>query len=179
VDESTLVQQAQAGDANAFEELVNQYALFVYNLALRVLRDPQEAEEAAQEAFLRVWRSLDSFRQKAKFRTWLYTIVTNVCYDRLPKLKQELISMDVKEVILPDVDNLPEERVITEEKQQLLQQAIDDLPEHYKLLITLRHLQEMSYDEIAEVTGQPLGTVKTGIYRARRLLAERIKAYGR
>jgi len=179
VDEGILVRRAQAGDADAFEELVNQHALFVYNLALRVLHDPLDAEEAAQEAFLRVWRSLGSFRGKAQFRTWLYTVVTRVCYDRLPQLKREFQAMDEQEVDLPDSDNLPEERLMSGELRQTLQSAIDELPQHYKLLITLRHLQEMSYDEIAEVTGQPLGTVKTGIFRARRLLADRIEAYGR
>lgn len=178
-EEAALVRRAQQGDQGAFEEIVRRYARFVYNLALRLTQNPQEAEDLSQEAFVRVWKALPSFRIEARFRTWLYRIVTNLCYDRLPKLRKEFSEMDVEhinEAVLPSQAQ-PERTLLTKEEQTRLHTAIGNLPQHYRLLITLRHLQEMSYAEIAEATEQPLGTVKAGIYRARQILRERLEDY--
>ncbi|MEM7116570.1 MAG: sigma-70 family RNA polymerase sigma factor [Chloroflexota bacterium] len=175
-----LIRRAQRGDTAAFEVLVNHHAQLVYNLALRTLRNQQEAEDVAQEAFVRAWRGLPRFRADSRFQTWLYRIVTNLCYNRLPKLRQELEALPQDEV-----DSLSDERlgvetaVISREQRDQLQQAIESLPESYRLLITLRHLQQMSYDEIAAVMQMPLGTVKTGIFRARRQLRQLITDYER
>lgn len=167
--ERDLIQQAQAGDAGAFEQLVTLNAPYVYNVALRTLGNSAEAEDITQEAFIRVWRSLNNFRGRSQFRTWLYRIVTNLCYNRLPRLKTELNALDTDEDIdLPDESQRIESNLLTEERRQLLHAAIADLPESYRLLISLRHLQGMSYADIAAATDLPLGTVKTGIFRARR-----------
>lgn len=178
-DELNLVRRAQRGDATAFEKLVDCHARYVYNLTLRLVQDPQEAEDLAQEAFLNAWRGLKSFRAEAKFSTWLYRIVTNVCYNRLPRLKRELaqLTIEVAGLDWPDGEGVPEATYIDKELLATVHQMIDELPEGFRLLITLRHLQEMSYSEIADVTGMPLGTVKTGLHRARRLLREAMKAY--
>lgn len=176
-EEAALVRRAQHGDHSAFEEIVRRHARFVYNLALRLTHNPQEAEDLSQEAFVRVWKALPNFRIEARFRTWLYRIVTNLCYDRLPKLQQELAAIDVEyinETELPHQTH-PERTLLNKEEQTRLHTAIDNLPPHYQLLITLRHLQEMSYAEIAEATEQPIGTVKAGIYRARKILRERLE----
>lgn len=176
--EQALIQRAQAGDAAAFEVLLQTHAVYVYNLALRVLRQPQEAEDMAQEALLRAWQALPRFRGEARFTTWLYQIVTNLCYNRLPGLKAELLTLEVDAAAL----HLPDERpaietdLLTSELREHLHQAIATLPESYQLLITLRHLQEMSYEEISQVTGLPLGTVKTGIFRGRAHLRERLSS---
>ena len=152
------------------------YATLVYNLALRTLNNPQEAEDVAQEAFVRAWQGLPRFQAKARFSTWLYRIVTNLCYNRLPRLKTELLALDTETAVIPpDTNATIETGLLTEELKSILHNAIDNLPESYRLLITLRHLQEMSYAEIASVTDMPLGTVKTGIFRARRLLRERLE----
>lgn len=179
-DERLLIARAQRGDTAAFEVLVTHHAQLVYNLALRTLQNQQEAEDVAQEAFVRAWRGLPRFRAEARFQTWLYRIVTNLCYNRLPRLRQEL------EVLPQDeVDGLPDGRlgvetaVISQQQQQQLFQAIDNLSESYRLLITLRHLQQMSYDEIAEAMAMPLGSVKTGIFRARRQLRQMLTEYER
>lgn len=170
--------QAKRGDTAAFEMLVEIHAHFVYNLALRVVRNPQEAEDLSQEAFVRAWQAMPRFRVEARFRTWLYRIVTNLCYDKLPRLKRELSMLDPDDALeLPTSHKSPEGQLLSKEMEQTLHAKIDKLPESYRLLITLRHLQEMSYAEIAEVTGQPLGTVKTGIFRARRLLRNAIAEY--
>jgi RNA polymerase sigma-70 factor (ECF subfamily) len=171
-NEKEIVARAQQGDTAAFETLVDLHAKYVYNLALRVVQNPQEAEDLAQEAFLRAWRGLPSFRGQSKFSTWLYRIVTNLCYTQIPRIKRDLISLipDEEAVRLPDVRLVPEERVLDTELRIYLQHIIEELPESYRLLITLRHLQNLSYKEISQVTGMPLGTVKTGIFRARQML---------
>ena len=169
--ERDLIQQAQSGDSVAFEQLVNANAPYVYNVALRTLGSSAEAQDITQETFIRVWRSLNNYRGDAQFHTWLYRIVTNLCYNRLPRLKRDLNALDVDDDIeLHDQAQQVERTVLDDERRQQLHDAITDLPESYRLLISLRHLQGMSYAEIAAATDLPLGTVKTGIFRARREL---------
>ena len=169
--EKRLIQQAKLGNKQAFETLVQTHAQQVYTLALRTLKNEQEAEDIAQETFVRAWRSLPRFRGASKFSTWLYRITTNLCYNRLPKLRQELNALDPdQQEEISDSRPTAEQALLTTERNERLQTALENLPDSYRLLITLRHIQGLSYDEIASVTKQPLGTVKTGIFRARRLM---------
>lgn len=175
-DDQQLVRRAQAGETAAFAELVNRHGQMVYNLALRTLDNRQEAEDIAQETFVRAWQALRRFRGDSRFSTWLYRITTNLCFNRLPRLKVELNALDADTAVhLTDSRMHVEYRLLTDEMRSHLHTAIDNLPESYRLLITLRHLQELSYAEIAEVTKLPLGTVKTGIFRARRLLRDQLQ----
>lgn len=177
--EEQLIERAQRGDLAAFEALVEAYAVYVYNLALRIVRDPHEAENISQEGFIRAWRGLGRFRSQARFSTWLYQIVTRLCYDRLPRLKRELSALEVSEAgaFLPDGNPTAEEGLLSAEARAHLHAAIDALPAGYRLLVTLRYMQGLSYAEIAQVTGMPLGTVKTGIHRARHRLREALERY--
>jgi RNA polymerase sigma-70 factor, ECF subfamily len=179
VDDEAFVTRAQQGDKAAFATLVDRHGLYVYNLALRVLRRPEEAQEVAQEAFIRAWRGLPSFQRSAQFHTWLYRIVVNLCYNRLPQLQRELTRLvpDAAAQQLTDPQQQVEAGFLSTELQTVLHQAIEELPQPYRLLITLRYLQELSYNEIVEVTGLPLGTVKTGIHRARAPLRSALAAY--
>jgi RNA polymerase sigma-70 factor (ECF subfamily) len=179
VNETQLIARAQRGDMAAFETLANTHTPYVYNLALRVARDPHEAEDLTQETWLRAWRGLPAYRADAKFTTWLYRIVTNLFYNRLPRLKQELTELDPEDTTLhlPDEHLPPEANLLSKELKAHLHQAIQNLPTHYQLLITLRHLQDLSYTDIAQVTGMPLGTVKTGIFRARQMLKTTLEEY--
>ena len=163
----------------AFETLVVRYERYVYNLALRVVGNPDEAEDLAQQAFVRAWRALPNFRGQAKFSTWLYRIVTNLCYNCLPHIKKDLamLAPDEEALHMPDERQAVEPGLLDAELRECLHRAIEALPEGYRLLLTLRHLQELSYEEIAQVTGLPLGTVKTGIFRARRRLKDVLDAY--
>ena len=169
--EQTLIKKAQAGDTAAFAGLVNMHGTLVYNLALRTLSDAQEAEDVAQETFVRAWKALPRFRADSRLSTWLYRIVTNLCYNRLPQLKRELAALDPDlEIELPDERQGVEEGLLSAELIEQVNTAVNQLPESYRLLISLRHMQGLSYAEIAGVTNLSLGSVKTGIYRARQQL---------
>jgi RNA polymerase sigma-70 factor (ECF subfamily) len=171
-----LIQRAQSGDADAFGRLVLLHQDFVYDLALRVLRDPAESEDLAQEAFVRAWLGLPNFRGQAQFRTWLYRIVTNLCYNRLPSLRRELTSLGddcLDNMVCDEVLNInPADSLEARERRAALYHAIEQLPDSYRLLVTLRYQQELSYEEIAAVVNLPLGTVKTGLFRAKERLRQ-------
>lgn len=170
--EHSLIQRAQKGDQDAFAALVNEHQRYVYNLAFRVVRDENEALDLTQETFVRAWTALPNFKGQSQFRTWLYRIVTNLCYNRLPNLRRSLNDLgdDVMED-LPEADfNGPAHELESNETRRHLHQAIEHLDENYRLLITLRYQNELSYDEIASTLNLPLGTVKTGIFRAKEQL---------
>jgi RNA polymerase sigma-70 factor (ECF subfamily) len=174
-----LVQQAQAGDTEAFSALVVEHQLFVYNLALRVVGNADEAEDVAQEAFVRAWLALPNFRGQAQFRTWLYRIVTNLCCNRVPRLRRDLLAMSEEAALqIPDeTDADPAFSVEAGERRKFLHQQIEALPENYRLVVSLRYQQELSYEEIASVLSLPVGTVKTGLFRARARLREALRAF--
>jgi len=167
--EATLVQRAQKGDHDAFAALVNEHQQYVYNLALRVVKDENEALDLAQETFVRAWTALPNFKGQSQLRTWLYRIVTNLCYNRLPNLRRSLNDLgdDVMEDIPETTTNSPAKEFESNETRGHLHQALEDLDENYRLLITMRYQNELSYEEIASTLNLPLGTVKTGIYRAK------------
>lgn len=178
-EEAALVRAAQRGDLGAFERLMHGHAPALYTLALRSLGDAQEAEDLVQEAMLRAWNGLVSFRAEARLGTWLYRIVINLCYNRLPQLRRQPEGLDeawAEE--LPQAEDGPEALLADGELRRALQGAIDALPAQQRLLITLRHLEDLRYDEIAELTGLPLGTVKTGIHRGRRQLRGSLASLG-
>jgi RNA polymerase sigma-70 factor (ECF subfamily) len=170
--ETILIQRAQKGDHDAFAPLVEEHQHYVYNLALRIVKDENEALDLTQETFVRAWTALPNFKGQSQFRTWLYRIVTNLCYNRLPNLRCSLNDLgdDVIDGIPePNFDN-PACEFESNETSQHLHQVIDALDANYKLLITLRYQNELSYKEIASTLNLPLGTVKTGIFRAKEQL---------
>ena len=179
--ERALIDSAQKGDHDAFATLVNDHQRYVYNLALRILSDENEALDLAQETFVRAWSALPNFRGQSKFRTWLYRIVTNLCYNRLPNLRRSLNDLGeevVEEIPNPDPKSVnPAYKLEKQELREYLRQAVDNLDEKYRLLITLRYQDELSYDEIASALNLPLGTVKTGLFRAKERLRNSLEAY--
>lgn len=176
--ERRTVARAQHGDTQAFGELVLAHQTFVYNLALRALGDPLDAQDLAQEAFLRAWQGLTGFRGASSFRTWLYRIVINLCYNRSPQLKRDLARLSIEQDPaaewlpgnLPD----PEQALEAQEQRAFLQRQIEALPTTYRLLVLLRYQQDLSYEEIAQVMGMPLGSVKTGLFRAHARLKQSV-----
>jgi RNA polymerase sigma-70 factor (ECF subfamily) len=176
VDDRVLVQRAQRGDQDAFAALVTRHQRYVYNLAYRLLRDGREAEDLAQEAFLRAWKGLGTFRGDAKFTTWLYRIVTNLCYNRLESLRRELLDVSVDDgdsAHAPSHAREPRVVVETAESYTFLHRQVAALPDKYQLVISLFYLQGFSYQEMAHLLDIPLGTVKTHLFRAR----QRLKQY--
>lgn len=165
--DGALVAAALRGDAEAFAQLVTRYERPVYHLAYRTLKDAEEARDITQESFLRAYRSLRGFRPSSKFSTWIFAIAYHACCDRLKRLRRQ--SGDE----LPErADSAPgpEHVVIALDQAQRLRDAIDSLPEKYRTVITLYHLQGQQYDEIARVLGLPMGTVKTHLFRAKEQL---------
>jgi RNA polymerase sigma-70 factor (ECF subfamily) len=156
---------------------VTRHQRYVYTLAHRLLRDGQEAEDLTQEAFLRAWRGIRGYRGAneaggAKFTTWLYRIVTNLCYNRLPGLRRQLAQADAAalERLAAPAEGAPRAQAEAGERQVRVQAAIGQLPDKYRLVVTLYYLQQYSYQEIADLLNLPLGTVKTHLYRARERL---------
>jgi RNA polymerase sigma-70 factor, ECF subfamily len=173
-NESALIQRAQKGDHNAFAALVDEHQRYVFNLAFRIVKDENEALDIAQETFVRAWTALPNFRGQSQFRTWLYRITTNLCYNRLPGLRRSLA--DLGDDVMSDIPEAevvlanPARELEANETRSYLHQAIEELDPNYKALIVMRYQQELSYEEIASVLNLPLGTVKTGLFRAKEKL---------
>ncbi|HEX2993197.1 MAG TPA: sigma-70 family RNA polymerase sigma factor [Anaerolineales bacterium] len=179
--EQDLIQRARKGDQEAFAALVTEHQLYIYNLALRVLKNEEEALDIAQETFVRAWTALPNFRGQSQFRTWLYRITTNLCYNRLPGLRRSL--SDLGDDVIPEIpetdiafDN-PARGFESREIRSHLHRAIDTLDENYRLLVSLRYQNELSYEEIASTLNLPLGTVKTGLFRAKEQLRRALESY--
>jgi len=170
-DDASLVALTLTGRSDAFGTLVERYDRAVYNLCLRTLRDAEEAKDATQEAFFKAFRALRTFRPEAKFSTWIFSIAYHACCDRLQRRKRFAGGE------MPDrADSAPgpDLQAVRSDEARALRSAIDALPEKYRAVITLYHLQGRQYDEIAEVLGLPMGTVKTHLFRAKELLRRRL-----
>lgn len=185
-DDYILLHKAKNGDIYAFEDLISKYEKKVYNTVLRIIRDKEAAKDISQEVFIKVYKSLKNFNEKSKFSTWLYRIAVNTSIDELRKNKNRYnnISLDNPD---PEHDNTrqvefeisgskdtPEEKLIKKEKIKELYKAINMLQEDQMILILLRDIQGLSYDEISDVTGIKIGTVKSKLNRARNALKELI-----
>lgn len=179
--EPFLIRRAQKGDQDAFAALVDEHQRYVYNLSLRVLKDENEALDLTQETFIRAWTALPNFRGQSQFRTWLYRIATNLCYNRLPGLRRSLA--DLGDDVLPDLpetkarDANPIREIEAREIRSHLHQAIDQLDASYRMLIVMRYHDELSYEEIARLLNLPLGTVKTGLFRAKEKLRRALEGF--
>lgn len=180
-EEDNLVQKAREGDTRAFAELVRAHQQFAYYVALRALNNTQDAEDIVQEAFVKVWESLTSFRHDSRFRTWLYRIVMNLCYNQLPRLRKDINALDQDSIHLElsdtNLDMDPVLRLEGKETLTFIQQQIKYLPDQYRIMLLLRYQQGCSYAEISEILDVPLGTVKTGIFRARERLKDAVYQY--
>ena len=181
-EEVAFITRAQAGDQEAFAVLgAGRNQRQVYNLALRMLRDTDEASEAAQEAFLAAWQHLRGFRQDARFATWLYRITyhhclkvcESCCRDSVARLE---LSATTARMHSPEGRMSAESALVAEtELRETVRDEIALLPPKYRSVLVLRHLQELSYEEISDVMRMPIGTVKTQLFRARALLKERLE----
>ncbi len=174
--ERVWLEQAIEGDKAAFGKLIEAFQGPVYNLAYRMLNNSGEAEEAAQEAFIRAWTKLDMYDPKRKFSTWLLSITSNYCIDQIRKRRALLLSIDEPlpphPALTSDKAQGPEAQMASSEQQDLVQRLLQELPEEYRTAVILRYWQEMSYEEIAETTGSTVSAIKSRLFRARKQLAE-------
>lgn len=177
VNEKFLVAKAKNGDGEAFGELVRFYEKFVYNTAYGFLFSPHDAFDVSQEAFIKAWRSINSFKGDSAFSTWLYRITVNTAKDALfaKARRKELSSTDSEgEIIDTPAPDTPETEYIRKERREELMRAIDTLDEDAREIIILRELDGLSYEEIAELLKIELGTVKSRLSRARARLSQKL-----
>jgi RNA polymerase sigma factor (sigma-70 family) len=182
-EELRLVADAQHGDVESFNILVRRYESRVYNLSFRMLGDADSAADAAQDAFLSAFRSLRSFRG-GSFRSWLLRIATNACYDALRARKRrpavsldmELEEGDESPLQIPDGSEGPDDAVLRRELATAIQTGLGHLPEDQRLAVVLSDIQGMAYEEIAQITGANIGTVKSRLSRGGARLREVLRA---
>jgi RNA polymerase sigma-70 factor (ECF subfamily) len=179
MDEEQLIRAAQRGNIDAFNELVLTYQNQVFNLAYRIMSDPASASDATQDAFIKAYRKLGTFRG-GSFRSWLLRIVTNRCYDELRRRKRRPTTSwddfgDMNEEFNPaliDESESPEDQAQRVELAEFLQEAIATLPAHQRVVLVLSDVEGMSYADIASTVNIPVGTVKSRLARARTALRD-------
>ena len=186
MDESALILDAQHGDLQAFNTLVLVYQDVLYNTAVRILNDEDQAADAVQEAFLSAFRALNSYRG-GSFRAWLLRTVTNACYDELRRKKRrpttplEPETADGDEVEsarwLADPHPSPEESLDQAELEHAVQHCLENLPANFRLVVVLADIQGLDYSEVAIAVHKPLGTIKSRLARARLRLRECLQGY--
>ena len=184
-----LVDAALAGDQQAYQQLVDKYQRALHFHILKLVRNRDVVDDLVQEAFLKAFDCLNSYNRQYAFSTWIYRIATNHTIDYLRKKKLSTLSIDEPvqgkdgdmQMELTDEAASTDREIIVKQRRKMVRDAVEALPEKYRLVVRMRHMQEMSYEEIAEELGLPLGTVKAHIFRARELLnkhlKDRIKAY--
>jgi len=179
LDTHDLLLRSRGGDMDAFRQLVEHYQGYASALAIRLLRDSDEADEAVQDAFIRVWKHLPDYDPGSKFTTWLYTIVTNLCYDQLRARKRSRrVFVSAGEEVLASVPSTAREPgTIMEEKGLVreIEQLTDELPPQQRIVFVLRDLQDLEISEVAEITGLQRGAVRTNLFLARRKIRERLE----
>ena len=183
MDEKELIQHLKDGDERAFNEIVERYSKKLYYLCLKMLQNESDAEDTVQTIFLKAYTNISRFEEKSSISTWLYRIGVNVCTDLLRKRKKETVSSlystnsDEEEYALelPDEKENVEESVLRKERKEALYQAISTLKPKQKELIVLREIENLSYEEIAKILTMNVGTVKSGINRARKALLEKLQ----
>jgi len=182
VDEKVLIAKSKSGDRAAFEELVRQFSKYVYTTAFFILRDAYEAEDVSQEVFVKVYLSLKGFRGLSSFKTWIRRLTVNTCIDRLrlhSKTLDKKISLEKMteeyEIDLTGSGMSLEKSYFNKETVKEVLKIIVNLDENYRIPLILRDLQDYSYREIAELIDKPIGTVKTNIHRARKIIKDKLK----
>ncbi len=173
-----LVARARAGEEKAFEALLGKYERAVFSICLRMVRNREMAADLSQDAFIKVFSMLDRYNPQYAFSSWLFKITSNLCIDHLRRRRIATLPMDdpisgekgeiQRQYEAPDPD--PHESYVRQEKMDMLEEAVGKLSEHYRIILILRHQENLSYEEIAGTLDIPLGTVKARIHRAREAL---------
>ncbi|MGC8717030.1 MAG: sigma-70 family RNA polymerase sigma factor [bacterium] len=173
-----LVEKIKKGNDDAFRDLIRRYQRYVLNLVYRTIGDTNDAEDIAQEVFIKVYKSIRGFKGESKFSTWISKITVNVCMDKLrekSKNKEEDIEEEAWNTFAQPVNFSPEVMAERHELQETIKKAIESLPEELRAAFVLRELENLSYEEIGEMLNIPIGTVESRIYRARMKLRSYLK----
>ena len=174
--EALWLSQAREGDRVAFGKLVEAYQRPVFNLAYRMLNNSREAEEAAQEAFIRAWTRLHSYNPAHKYSTWMLTITSNYCIDLLRKRRAILLSIDEPlpshPALMSEKQTGPESTVVRGERETKVQELLQSLPDEYREAVVLRYWYDLSYEEIASAMDTSVSAIRSRLFRARKQLAE-------
>ena len=175
--ENEIIRSVLRGNVNDFEKLVTAYEKNVYNIALKMVGDPDDAADMTQETFIKAYRALSSFRGDSKFSSWLYRIASNVCLDflrsrsRHPQVSLSTVDEDDRATFeLPDMRQNPEEQLMKKLGMEAVRRGLEQLPEQQRQILVLRELGGLSYAELAQTLGLEEGTVKSRIFRARKRL---------
>lgn len=173
--EKDLVVRCQDGDKHAMEALILHYQQWVYNIAYGILGTREDASDMAQEVFLWLWEHIGQFRFRSRFSTWLYRIVTNRCInvkDQKKRRQTDAMEIDDSQPWAPIDTETPEKSVLRLEQREILQKALTELKDDYRQVLVLREMQDLSYEELAEVIGCSVGRVKSKLHEARKALRE-------
>lgn len=182
-DDTELIQQIKKGDERAFEELIKRYSNRIINLATRIMGSHDDGWDIAQDVFISVWKNIKSFDTVRDFYPWVRKITINACYEELRRRKGHLESSldDVEEdepsIDLPDKTYSPADILDKIELREMVEKALNSLPEHYRVTLWLRIIENLSYEEIAETLNINIGTVKSRISTARKMIQDRLKDY--
>lgn len=178
-DENILIEAINNGNTKAYAQLVDRYKDLVYTLALRMLKHKEEAEEVAQDTFIKVFKSLDNFKGDSKFSTWIYKVAYNTCLDTIKKNKKHHNNVAIDEYTFNKLDTIDNalDNIIKEEKSVLIKNCINKLPEDSSALLTLFYFEELSLDEISKIINIEANTVKVKLFRARKKLAVILEQY--
>ena len=171
MDDYTLLKKCLEGDNYYFSEIVNRYKNLVYSIILRMINNNDEANDLAQDVFLKIYKNLDKYYPDYKLSTWIIRITSNHVIDYRRKKKQDSVSLDDVEYELASYDS-PEQAYIDKEQSKTLNKVVSELPDIYRIPIVLYHQQGLSYQEISDITQEPLSKVKNRIFRGRRMLKD-------
>jgi RNA polymerase sigma-70 factor (ECF subfamily) len=181
IDEQRLSANLAADVDGHFEQLVRTYQDRIYGFSLRLMGNPQDAEECAQDAFVRAYRALRDYsperRRELRLRAWLYQIALNVVRNRVRRPSLGVVAFDglIENRLRANASEQPEVATLRAETKSRLENVLRQLPERYATAVTLRHIQGLSYAEVAEILDQPLGTTKSDVHRGLRLLREALE----
>lgn len=179
--EEEIIELCKQGDREAFNRLMEIYQNRVFNIAYGMLSDYEDAKDASQEIFIRVFRSIGLFKGQSSFTTWLYVICRNICNDHLRKRRKQGVNVSIYDdgedggaTEIKSEEPTPEEHVELSERQAAVRDAIDELKREYREVIIYSDIEQLSYDEVAKILKCPVGTVKSRLNRARNALREKL-----
>ncbi len=182
-NEVELIRLAQKGDERAFEEIINRYSNRVINLATQIMGSRDEGWDVAQEVFISIWKNIKSFDTTRNLYPWIRRITINTCYEELRRRKRDRetslddVEEDEPSIDIPDETYLPDDNFSKIELKEVIEKAFETLPEHYRVTLWLRVVENLTYEEIAETLNINIGTVKSRINMARKLMRDRLKSY--